>query len=120
LASGELLDVSAEVVAMAHCDGQNIGGAHDYGVAHQARTKLCWPSFFVLGIVQVEKCKQRAISIDYPRSGGAQVEIRWWGAIVGHGRSSRSWKAWNVGDALTTSGQPLFGFSCRLTRAGES
>jgi hypothetical protein len=25
-ASGELLDVSAEVVAMAHCDGQNIGG----------------------------------------------------------------------------------------------
>jgi hypothetical protein len=28
LASGELLDVSAEVVAMAHCDGQNIGGAH--------------------------------------------------------------------------------------------
>jgi hypothetical protein len=105
---------------MARCDGQNIGGAHDYGVAHQARTKLCWPSFFVLGIVQVEKCKQRAISIDYPRSGGAQVEIRWWGAIVGHGRSSRSWKAWNVGDALTTSGQPLFGFSCRLTRAGES
>jgi hypothetical protein len=28
LASGELLDVSAEVGAMAHCDGQNIGGAH--------------------------------------------------------------------------------------------
>jgi hypothetical protein len=28
--------------------------------------------------------------------------------------------AWNVGYALTTSGQPLFGFSCRLIRAGES
>jgi 5-methylcytosine-specific restriction endonuclease McrA len=28
LGSGELVDVSAEVVAMARCDGQNIGGAH--------------------------------------------------------------------------------------------
>jgi 5-methylcytosine-specific restriction endonuclease McrA len=28
LGSGELVDVSIEVVAMAHCDGQNIGGAH--------------------------------------------------------------------------------------------
>jgi 5-methylcytosine-specific restriction endonuclease McrA len=28
LGSGELVDVSAEAVAMAHCDGQNIGPAH--------------------------------------------------------------------------------------------
>jgi hypothetical protein len=28
LASGELVEVSAEVAGMAHCDGQNIGGGH--------------------------------------------------------------------------------------------
>jgi hypothetical protein len=71
------------------------------------------PPFLSVFFLWVETRKQRAISIDYPRSGGAQVEIRRWGAIVGHGRSNRSWSAWNVGDALTTSGQPLFGFSCR-------
>lgn len=68
-------------------------------------------SFCFFDFVQYEKRKQRAISIDYPRSGGAQVKIRWWDAIVGHGRSGRSWSAWNVGDAFTTSGQPLSGFS---------
>jgi hypothetical protein len=96
--------------AESYWGGDGCRGAHDYGVAHQARTKLSLAPFFADWVWdEGDQLKQQATGCLN------RLSALWWriggGPLAGRNRGTWSSQpelaAWNVGNALTASGQPL-------------